>query len=206
MVVINNGINFDEYKEFQQNNRSELGIPEDMFVVGAVGRLTKQKAPETFVKMAKYIKNVIPNAFFVMVGDDIGDGLYRKKTELMIEEANLTNSVLITGWVDVPLKYIACFDVATLLSRWEGFGLVLPEYMLMGKPIVATKADAIPYVVGNAGILVDIDDYNQAAEAVVSIYRDSKMRLKLIENGKERVKSYDAQRMAYEHVTLFHTL
>lgn len=45
------------------------------------------------------------------------------------------------------MDYVDLFDVACLLSRWEGFGLVLPEYMLAGKPIIASCVDAIPNII-----------------------------------------------------------
>ena len=41
------------------------------------------------------------------------------------------------------MSYVELFDVACLLSRWEGFGLALPEYMMAGKPIVASRVDAM---------------------------------------------------------------
>lgn len=203
LVVINNGINFDEFIKIQPKTRTELGIPDDAFVVGTIGRLTIQKAPDVFVKMAKLVKRKIPNVFFIMVGDDIGDGKFRVQTEKWIKDVGLEKDILITGWVDDPLDYEGLFDVAVLLSRWEGFGLVLPEYMYMGKPIVATNTDAIPYVIGDAGILVDVDDYMVAAESVIRMYKDKEFRNQIIEKGKERVKLFDAQRTADEHVELF---
>ncbi len=203
LVIINNGIDFDEFKNLKPKIREELQIPKDAFVVGTIGRLTAQKAPDMFVRMALIIKEKIPSAFFLMVGDDIGDGMFRKETEKLIKEVGLEECFHITGWVDDPINYEGLFDVAVLLSRWEGFGLVLPEYMYMGKPIVATKADAIPYVVGDAGLLVDIDDYKAAAESVIRLYGDKELRGQVIKNGKERVKLYDVQRTADEHVELF---
>lgn len=206
LVVINNGIDFDEYKNIQMKSRSELCIPEDAFVVGTIGRLTKQKAPDVFVKMAALVKKRIPKAFFVMVGDDIGDGKQRSVVESMIVQAGLADSFLITGWVDDPLDYAGCFDIATLLSRWEGFGLVLPEYMLLGKPIVATKVDAIPYVVGDAGILVDADDYKQTSARIVELANDKKLYKSLVEKGSERVQLFNVQRTADEHKKLMNSL
>lgn len=202
-VVINNGIDFEEFICIDPKSRAELSIPEDAFVIGTIGRLTKQKAPDVFVKMAIEVKTRIPKAFFVMVGDDIAGRKYREETERLIKINGLEKSFLITGWVADPISYIGLFDVATLLSRWEGFGLVLPEYMMMGKPIVGSQADAIPYVVGDAGLLVDIEDYKQAAEAVIRLYKDTELRHKVVEKGKERVKLFDAQRTADEHAELF---
>lgn len=206
LIVINNGIDFDEYKDIKPKSREELGIPKDAFVVGTIGRLTPQKAPDVFVKMAKKVKEQVPHAFFVMVGDDIGDGEFRAKTEQQIKEAGLNNCFLITGWVDDPLDYARVFDVATLLSRWEGFGLALPEYMLMGKPIVASKADAIPYVLGNAGLLVDVDDYERAADHVVRLSDDQSIVRMLINEGSQRVGLFDCQRTAAEHAALLNVL
>lgn len=206
LVVINNGIDFDEFKNLKSKNRNELLVPEEAFVVGTIGRLTTQKAPDVFVRMAKAVKERIPNAFFMMVGDDIGNGQFRGVTEQQIQVTGLEDSFLITGWVTDPLDYGELFDVAVLLSRWEGFGLVLPEYMFMEKPIVATKADAIPYVLGDAGLLVDIDDYKAAAKSVIKLYEDKEFRCQLIEKEKGRVKLFNAQKTADEHCEMFKTV
>jgi len=206
LIMINNGINFDEYNDIRFKSRKDLGIPERAFVVGTIGRLTAQKAPDVFIRMAAEIKKEIPEAFFIMVGDDIGNGKFRKDTENLIRSRNLKDSFIITGWVDDPLSYLQCFDVATLLSRWEGFGLVLPEYMLIGKPIVATKADAIPYVVGNAGLLVEIDDFQQAASSVIRLKNNTELKNNIVMREKERVLLFDAQRMADQHYDLLNEL
>ena len=206
LVVINNGIDFNEYTDTQPKSRKELGIPENAFVVGTVGRLTTQKAPDVFINMAEEIKKRIPEAFFLMVGDDISDGKFRRETEKLLKEAGLIECFHITGWIDNPIDFMGVFDAAVLLSRWEGFGLVLPEYMHMGKPIVATKIDAIPYVVGDAGMLVDVDDYKSAAESVIKLFKDNDFRSQLIEKGKRRVEFFNAQRTADEHKRLFDTL
>ena len=205
-MVINNGIDFDEFKNLKPKSREELGIPDDAFVVGTIGRLTTQKAPDVFVKMAVVIKKSISNAFFIMVGDDIGDGHFRGEIEKQIKDVGLVGNFLITGWVDDPLDYEGLFDIAVLLSRWEGFGLVLPEYMFMGKPIVATKADAIPYVIGDAGLLVDIDDYKQAAESVIKLYEDKELRCQVINLERKRIELFDAQRMIKEYCALLRSL
>ena len=202
--VIYNGIDFDEHKADQNWSKVELGIPEDAYVVGMVGRLEKQKAPDVFVRTAKLIKEKIPNAFFVMVGE----GNEEKKTKELISSFNLTDRFLITGWVNNPLDYIRCFNVAMLLSRWEGFGLVLPEYMLEGKPVVATRVDAIPNIITNGenGILVEMDDDKGAAEAVEKIYSTS-IADELVKNGLICVKErFNAERVARDTENLFKKL
>ena len=189
-------------KQITSIPRSELGIPKDAFVVGMVGRLAMQKAPDVFVKAASEIKKRIPEAFFMIVGD----GLNRIEVEKMIKDRGLKECFLITGWVSDPLDYIGNFDVAMLLSRWEGFGLVLPEYMLTCKPIVAARVDAIPEIIIDErnGLLVDCEDYNGTARAVVRLHDDDELRERLVKNGLEIVEQrFDVERTAKAHRDLF---
>lgn len=178
--------------------KEQLKIPSNAYIIGMVGRISKQKAPDTFVKMASEIKKEIPEAWFIIVGD----GDQRKDIENMIKDRGLINCFTITGWTSYPLSYASLFNQAVLLSRWEGFGLALTEYMALRKPIVATNVDAIPDQITNYtnGILVNIDDYKQAAIAVCKIYQDKQLRNSIINNGELRVKAfYDMRRTAIEH-------
>ena len=200
--VIYNGIDFDEECVVHTKPRDMNVIPDDAFVVGTVGRLATQKAPDIFVKAASIIKQRIPEAFFVIVGD----GLNRKETEKLVKEYDLRDCFLITGWVNDPFNYICNFDVAMLMSRWEGFGLVLPEYMLIRKPIVASNVDAIPEIIqdGVNGLLVEREDYYGAAEAVVRLHDDPELREYLVKNEVKIVKDrFNVERTAREHRDLF---
>lgn len=200
LQVILNGVDVEAYEQRKINGmntvtRESCGIPEDAFVVGMVGRISEQKAPDVFIKVAKQFKNHIPNSHFIIVGE----GPDRKK----IEEYARENSIplFITGWVDNASDYIELFDIALLLSRWEGFGLVIPEYMLAEKPVVATRVDAIPEIIkdGENGILVEADDAEKAAEAVLRIYGDNALRMRLINKGSISVhEKYNARRVCRE--------
>ena len=122
------------------------------------------------------------------------------------EEQGFSDRLNITGWVDNPMSYVELFDVGCLLSRWEGFGLALPEYMMAGKPIVATSVDAIPNIIkdGENGLLVNVDDYQMACDKVLKIWEDEKLKKMLIDNGIHTVNSrFDARRMGKEHEEMF---
>ena len=104
------------------------------------------------------------------------------------------------------MSYVELFDVACLLSRWEGFGLALPEYMMAGKPIVASRVDAIPNSIKDRenGLLVEADDATGASEAVLRIYQDRNLKDKLVAQGLEDVhKRFNARRVSEEHGKLF---
>lgn len=204
--VIYNGIDINGY-DLTQNRLSKetIGISEASFVVGTVGRLSNQKAPDVFVKAAALIKKEIPNAFFLMIG---GGDKYDEIVNLA-EYFGLQESYKIVKWVDNPIDYIRLFDVALLLSRWEGFGLVLPEYMLVGKPIVATNVDAIPWLIkdGKNGILIPVDDEEAVCKAVIKLYNDNDLYNRLADQGAlDVLEKFNAKRMSEEYEELFKTL
>lgn len=198
--VILNGIDIQAIAETIPFTRGELEIPEDAFLVGMVGRISPQKAPDTFIKAAKLIKERIPEAWFMIVGD----GEQREEIELYAKENNIP--LHITGWTETPYRYMKMFDVGLLLSRWEGFGLVLAEYMAAGKNFVATRVDAIPTIVqdGIDGVLVEVDNPAQAADAVWKLYSDKGLAARLKENATKSVhEKFDVRRVAEQHVKLF---
>lgn len=203
LQVIFNGVDIEAYENSIHGvvKRQDLNIPEDAFVVGMVGRISPQKAPDIFVEMAKLVKEKIPNAHFIIVGSGEQEDEIRKYAQ----KNGFSDSLHITGWVDDPMNYVELFDVACLLSRWEGFGLVLPEYMMARKPIVATRVDAIPDIIqnGNNGLLVKVDDALDASCAVVSIYQNNVIRNLLITSEIESLKRFDAKRVSLEHQNLF---
>ena len=199
--VIENGIDIDKYKI----EKIELPVPDNALVVGMVGRICRQKAPDVFVKMAVEIQKKIKDVYFVIVGDVL-EGAENEKKEIENFAIKQGVKLLITGWVDNPLSYMSRFNVGCLLSRWEGFGLVIPEYMLTGTPLVATRVDAIPYLIndGENGLLVEKDDWMEAANKVVQLIQDEKLRIKLIENGQRTVKKrFNARRVSKEIENLY---
>lgn len=204
LQVIFNGVDIESYENGVRCaiKRKDLNIPEDAFVVGMVGRMSPQKAPDVFVKMAKQVKDEVPNAHFIIVGNGNQEDEIRKYAE----DNGFSNSLHITGWVNNPMSYVELFDVACLLSRWEGFGLALPEYMMAGKPIVASNVDAIPNIIRNGenGLLVEVDDDIGASKAVLRILREDGLRKKIVAQGLEDVHNrFNARRVSEEHSKLF---
>lgn len=207
LQVIFNGVDIEAYENGAHGavKRQDLNIPKDAFVVGMVGRISQQKAPDVFIKMAKQVKDEVPNAHFIIVGNGNQEDEIRKYAK----DNGFSDSLHITGWVDDPMSYVELFDVACLLSRWEGFGLALPEYMMAGKPIVASRVDAIPNIIrdGENGLLVEVDDDTGASNAVLRIYQEDGLKDRLVTQGFEDVHNrFNARRVSEEHGKLFERL
>lgn len=207
LQVMFNGVDIEAYENGTHGKvkRADLNIPEDAFVVGMVGRISLQKAPDVFVRMAKLVKDEVPNTYFIIVGN----GDQKAEIRKYAKDNGFKDSLHITGWVDDPMSYVELFDIACLLSRWERFGLALPEYMIAGKPIVASRVDAIPNIIRNEenGLLVEVDNAAEASEAVIRLYGNAKFKQNLVFQGMRDVHiKFDAQRVAKEHEKLFEEL
>lgn len=203
LALIPNGIDVNAVRNAVGKSRSELGVTDDAFVVGMIGRLSPQKAPDVFIQAAKLIHEQVPNSAFIIVGN----GEESEQVEAFAKENGL--ELVVTGWTDEPYAYLKAFDVAMLLSRWEGFGLAVVEYMAAEKNVVATRIDAIPTLVedGVDGLLVEVDNPQDAADKVLWLYHHpeeaAEMRRKAL---KKVIENYDINRVVNQHIDMFEKL
>lgn len=200
LALIPNGIDINAVRMAVPIKRLDLGIADDAFVVGMIGRLSAQKAPDVFIRAAEIIHKEIPNSAFIIVGD----GEQREEIETFARQHGL--HLVVTGWTDKPYSYLKAFDVAMLLSRWEGFGLAIVEYMAAEKNVVAARADAIPSLIedGRDGFLVDIDNPEQAADKVLWLRNHPNEVEKMRQKALRKVKSkYDINRVVKQHINMF---
>ena len=115
----------------------------------------------------------------------------------LARELKLENTVTWLGDVSraqLAAEYNRCHTFC-LPSVQEGFGIVLLEAMAAGKPIVASRAAAVPEVAPYAR-LVEPDDEGALAEALLEEYRQPGDR----ERGLEWVRQFDAARVAEQFV------
>src|SRR5690606_41660781 len=136
--------------------RQRLGLPAHAVVVGAVGRLTYQKAPEDF--LAALDRLARPDVLGVWIGDG----------ELGASLRNGGGRVRFVGERDDVAALLPAFDVFVQPSRYEGLPLAVVEAMRCGVPVVATAVNAVPDVVvpGETGLLVAPQRPDQLAAAV----------------------------------------
>lgn len=203
LELIPNGIDVAAVRNAIPKDRKTLGINEDSLVIGMIGRLSAQKAPDIFIKAAKLIHDENPNTFFIIVGSG--------EEETEIKNYAIKNNVplLITGWTDEPYSYLKIFNIAMLLSRWEGFGLAIAEYMAAEKNVIATKVDAIPTLIkdGIDGLLVEKDNIYDIKEKVNYLISHPEEAKKMRDMAFAKViEKYDISRVAKQHIEMFKEL
>lgn len=203
ILVIENAIDIDiNINVSLKKLREKLNFNNDDIIVGMVARVSKQKSPKTFVEIASKLK-LIDNRFKFII---VGDGEEREKIEDIIKKYNLKEDVYITGWVDNPEEYIGIFDVALLTSVWEGFGLVIPEYMVQNKPVIASNVGGISNIINNGidGFLIDNLDVDEFVKYICLVVNNLNIKEYIVKNAFEKVKlKYDFNRVIAEHLELF---
>ena len=129
--------------------RIALGLPMDATVVGAVGRLTYQKAPEDFLAAMQLLGR--PEVTGVWVGGGELAGRIGRQARALSG-----TRVLLAGERTDVLDVLPAFDVFALPSRYEGLPTVVVEAMSCGVPVVASAVNAVSDVVlpGETGLLV----------------------------------------------------
>lgn len=130
--------------------RRLMGLTDDAQVIGTVGRLAPQKAPQDLVAAIEAMRR--PNVFCVWVGD----GPLRQEIARLIERRNLTKQFLLLGERQDVAALLPGFDVFALASYYEGLPCSVVEAMTCGVPVVATAVNAVSEVVvpGRTGLLV----------------------------------------------------
>ncbi len=161
-----------------------------------VCRLEPRKDIPTLIDAAKIVSKANSGINFIIVGN----GIKRHEIEERITASNLER-VFLTGQVsDEQLpSYYKIADLFVLPTLYEGFGIVLLEAMASGLPIISTTAQAVPEVVGDAGILVLPKNPELLAEEILRVIGDKDLRKSLSESGLERVKRYSWNNLIVEY-------
>ena len=185
--------NILDYKRYEpellsaKDAKAELRIPENTFVFGHIARFVKAKDQTTLLKAFAKVKEQHANTLLVMIG-------YGKlETELKQEakELGLENDVIFTGLVPDGFRYMKAFDVFVLSSIEETFGRVLLEAMMARIPIIATRVDGIPEVMGDLGFMIEPSKPLELAETMSMALKLSKEELlKQGERGYQRLVNY----------------
>ncbi len=146
--------------------RAALGLPEDAWIVGSVGRLHPDKDPKTLLHgFAKALPNLPENTLLVL----IGEGRLAAELNQLVSALRLQSHVRLLGRVIDARRYFKAFDVFALSSNHEPFGMVLLEAMVAEVPIITTDCGGGAEVVDGVGKLFPLGDSPALAEALRSL-------------------------------------
>lgn len=153
-----------------------LRVPLRPHSVLFVGALHRRKGLDVLLRAMRTVVDSVPDAHLYVVGNRDAPQFERMALELGIE-----SHTTFEGFVRDPRTYMLSAQILVLPSRKEGFGNVLTEARECALPIIASNVGGIPQALsgGRAGMLVEVDNEKQLAEAIVAVLTNKAIAAKL---------------------------
>ena len=137
--IVPNAVDLSEFHPGEQDGcamRAELGIPEEAFVLGHIGRMEPVKNHRRLLSIFSALLESTPDALLVFVGD----GALMDNVRVEAARIGIESRVLFLGQRPDAARLYRAFDVFCLPSVYEGFPVVAVECQASGTPILASDA------------------------------------------------------------------
>ncbi len=206
VVTIRNGVELAGWspsKIDRQKKRMQLRLSSTDVLIGAIGRLDKQKGFETLISAMSRLKGSPLRCVI------IGEGPERAHLEALARKHHLEKSVWLLGEKEDVAAWLAAFDLYCLPSLWEGLPNSLLEAMSLGLPVVASAVDGIPEAVldGKDGMLAPPDKPAALAKILRSLLDNPARRAALGKAAQATIaERFTLRRMLTEYESAYTAL
>jgi len=197
------------YPEFRRPERGERPR-----TVVFLGRMEKRKGTVDLIQAMPKVLERVPETEFVLIGSDRphcpGNRTHAQylADEFSPEVAKQVKFLGRQPQSEVD-RWLQTADVFVAPSLYESFGLVFPEAMRWGTPVIGTRVGGIPEIIsdGETGLLVEPSQPKRLADAVVRLLSDEGLRRTLGEVGRRHVEAnFAVERMARQTVELYESV
>lgn len=190
--VIPNGFDTNQFKPENKTNlnffKNKKNLASNDFLIGYVGKNSKIKGLDLFIKSAGIISKKYKNVKFIFIGKDLI--LKNKFMFNLLNSNNCLEKSILLGEVKDLENIICHFDILSLTSRSEGFPNVIGEAMCSGVPCVSTNVGDCKIIIGDTGLIVNSFEPIDIAKAWESLYKMSSNERKNLGNkARKRIIS-----------------
>jgi glycosyltransferase involved in cell wall biosynthesis len=155
-----------------------------------VGELIPRKGVDLLIRAFAQLLDCVPRAVLTLVGK----GTERESLENLAESLGCGSSIIFLGSIpyeSVPGEMVK-HDVFVLPTRLDVFGLVVPEAMACGLPVICSRyAGAANDLVKDNGMIVDPENLDEMASAMRELACNPQMRIRMAEAGKLMLRKHD---------------
>ena len=183
--------------------RFETRIPQDAPVVAMIARFQAVKGHHTFQRMAQQIALQIPQAHFVVAGEDVfgvaADADYKREILAAAEQDPILRKRLhYIGFRDDVERVYGTADVVVCASDFESYGKANIEAMACATPVVSTNRGGPTETIidGTTGYLVPPGDAGALATHVIKLLQEPEARIQMGQAGRQRVLQHFSARTA----------
>jgi len=187
--IIPNGVDINHYTNLNK-------APNDGKIrIGAIIRVVPIKDLKTMIQSFFLVENDVPHAELFIMGPTEEDERYYQECLQMVDSLGIKN-IHFMGLVNIK-EYIGQMDILLLTSISEGQPLAILEGMANSKPFVTTNVGSCRELIegkeddnyGPAGFVVPVMQYEQIANAIITLCKDQTLRETMGRNGYQRVST-----------------
>jgi glycosyltransferase involved in cell wall biosynthesis len=180
-------VNLSEIEIKEEKNRYKIKTGSK--IVGAVGRLRKEKGINFLIEAIPQILKSFPEVTFFIAGD----GPLKNELENRVKQLGIEQNVIFAGFCNNIPAVLSIVDIFVSPSLTEGSPLGILEAMAMHKPIVATNVGGVKEILkdNETGLLVPSENPNQIAKKVIELLQNEDKLLFLSNNAGIEIKNYD---------------
>lgn len=204
--IITNGVDLDRFRplvneSWRKSKRAEIGLKTDDLVIGNVARLDPVKEHKSLISAIALLKDQIPTAILLIVGD----GPTREHLKALTQSLGLESVVRFLGFRDDVADLLRIMDVYVQPSLWEGVSNTILEAMATGLPVIATRVGGNPDLVIDAetGFLVPASQPAEIARRIIVLAKSPELAHSLGRAARRQAEeSFSVERMikAYENL------
>ena len=214
VVVVHDPVDcelFERESRHRSDVRRELGIGEEDIAFGIFGRVTPWKGQREFAMACLRAMDEEATIRPVIVGDESDTTPdYLASLHTQIEASRHASRFIFTGYREEVERVYAAMDVVVHASiSAEPFGMVVPEAMMAGRPVIAVAEGGPLDVVEPEvdGLLVPPRDVKALSAAMVRLAQDSELRRRMGQAGPPKVRQrFDIQSSARGVAALYRDL
>ena len=176
-----------DVQRFQVVNKEK-----NQLLIGTLKSLEKIYGIDILIKATKIVVERMPDVKCHIYGRGSQEASLRK----LIHDLDLSDNIELKGYIsnNNASDALATFDVFCALSREESFGVSVIEASAASVPVVVSNVGGLPEVVidQETGIIVDKEDYQAAADAILMLLENQSLRDSMGYNGRDFVtKNYN---------------
>lgn len=163
--------------------RSEFGVPDDVPILLAAGRLHRNKAFDILLASLKNLTDV-----YLLLAGDGGDA---RELESLAHKLGVAGRVRFLGWRTDMANLMASADMLICPSRIEPLGNVVIEAWARNLPVIAAAAEGPAWLIedGVDGILVPVDDPDLLGDAISRLATETGLAPRLVAAGRKRFEA-----------------
>jgi glycosyltransferase involved in cell wall biosynthesis len=205
ITTVLNGVDCERFRPVRERShlRQAIGIPEDAFVLGMVGRLIVSKRHEMVLEALDRLVAEHSEVFLLVVGDG---GDHREAILRAMETHHYRDHILWVGHQADPAPYYQCMDLLVMPSSVEGLSNALLESMACAVPCLAHPACGASEVVedGVDGYLREMDSDSDLAAELIRILENRVGVEEIGRNARKTAKeNFSLEKMVNGYADLY---